>query len=90
MHYVGNSYDHVLRGRLLIESANVCGHILCRYADRLTPLSAATKAGKHEIVAYLLSIPGVSAEGVATDEVQVSNHGSLKIKFRLLRIPVHQ
>ena len=44
-----------------------------RYADGLTPLSAAAKAGKHEIVAYLLSIPGVSAEGVATEEVEVSN-----------------
>ena len=38
-----------------------------------TPLSAAAKAGRHEIVAYLLSIPGVSAEGVAKDEVPVSN-----------------
>ena len=38
-----------------------------------TPLSAAAKAGKHEIVAYLLNIRGVSAEGVATDKVQVSN-----------------
>ena len=39
-----------------------------------TPLSAAAKAGRHEIVAYLLSIPGVSAEGVAKDEVLVSKY----------------
>ena len=36
----------------------------------------AAKAGKHEIVVYLLSIPGVSAEGVAAEEVRVSNHGT--------------
>ncbi|CAI8015846.1 Transient receptor potential cation channel subfamily A member 1 homolog [Geodia barretti] len=41
-----------------------------RYADGLTPLSVAAKAGKHEIVAYLLSIPGVSAEGVAAEETR--------------------
>ena len=34
-----------------------------------TPLELAAEAGKHETVAYLLSIPGVSAEGVPSDQV---------------------
>ena len=34
-----------------------------------TPLSCAAKAGKHDIVAYLLTIKGVTAEGTAPNEV---------------------
>ena len=37
----------------------------------LTPLSAAAKEGKHETVAYLLSLPDVSPEGVKPSELQV-------------------
>ena len=36
---------------------------------RQTPLSCAAEAGKHDIVAYLLSISGVTTEGVNMDEV---------------------
>ena len=38
--------------------------------EQLTPLAAAAKAGKHEIVAYLLR--SVTAEGVRTEEVSFS------------------
>ena len=37
----------------------------------LTPLSAAAKEGKHETVAYLLSLPNVTPEGVKPSELQV-------------------
>lgn len=40
----------------------------CR-CGRYTPLACAAEAGNHNIVTYLLSIRGVSVEGVGIDEV---------------------
>lgn len=42
-----------------------------RGEEGYTPLSRAAEAGNHDIVAYLLSIKGVSPEGVATIHSEV-------------------
>lgn len=43
--------------------------IPCRCSKHYTPLACAAKAGNHSIVTYLLSIKGVSVEGVAIEDV---------------------
>ena len=47
----------------------------------LTPLSAAAKAGKHEIVAYLLSIPLVTAEGVYIEVCTLASSGHYLVHY---------
>ena len=39
-------------------------YIISYRLDRYTPLACAAKAGNYDIMAYLLSIKGVSPEGV--------------------------
>ena len=45
--------------------------VACRFKGK-RPLSYASEAGNHEIVAYLLSLEGVTPEGVAKDEVLIA------------------
>ena len=58
---------------LNVDNNNNNTQISFSYRDvankRQTPLSCAAEAGKHDIVAYLLSISGVTTEGVNMDEV---------------------
>ena len=53
-----------------VASDASCYIFLCECRNEHdTPLSCAAKAGKHDIVAYLLTIKSVTAEGTAPDEV---------------------
>lgn len=52
----------------------------CR-CGRYTPLACAAEAGNHNIVMYLLSIKGVSVEGVGIDEVRLYTVMNLVCNF---------
>ena len=65
-------YAYTVRTPLFILNDKVNNYdftCVCYRDECHTPLSCAAEAGKHDIVSYLLSISGVTAEGIKTDEV---------------------